>query len=156
MLKFLQRRRHTTDKGLHPKYYKLCFGLKLWHTPKMSFVLLEAYFDSPKKYILRPKLAIFLILQKFSVVSCRPTLPNNSKSARSVWVFIVLGINNFDYSQKRHQCIYRFYWQRLQPKCRSHWQNWSHWYQSGSGFSWEGIKFLQKKASPANILLHHS
>ena len=88
-----------------------------------------------KKSILRPN------LQKFSVVSFRRTLPNN-------WVFIVLGINNFDYSQKRHQCIYKFYWQRLQPKCRSHWQNWSHWYQSGSGFSWEGIKFLQKKASP--------
>ena len=149
MLKFLQRRRHTTDKGLHPKYYKLRTGLK-WVLCAWSLFWL------PKMYILRPKLAIFLILQKFSVVSCRPTLPNNSKSARSVWVFIVLGINNFDYSQKRHQCIYRFYWQRLQPKCRSHWQNWSHWYQSGSGFSWEGIKFLQKKASPANILLHHS
>ena len=147
MLKFLQRRRHTTDKGLHPKYYKLYTGTRL------KWVLCDwSLFWLTKKYILRPKLAIFLILQKFSVVSCPPTLPNNSKSARSVWVFIVLGIHNFDYSQKRHQCIYRFYWQRLQPKCRSHWQNWSHWYQSGSGFSWEGIKFLQKKASPANLV----
>ena len=122
-----------------------------------EFCVLEAYFDSKKSAFWSQNWQFFLILQKFSVVSCRPTLPNNSKSARSVWVFIVLGINNFDYSQKRHQCIYRFYWQRLQPKCRSHWQNWSHWYQSGSGFSWEGIKFLQKKASPGkSSLLHHS
>ena len=103
--------------------------------------MLDAYFDFQKSPFWGQNGQVFLNLQKFSVVSFRRTLPNN-------WDFIVLGINNFDYSQKRHQCIYKFYWQRLQPKCRSHWQNWSHWYQSGSGFSWEGIKFLQKKASP--------
>ena len=59
MLKFLQRRRHTTDKGLHPKYYKLYTGLKLWHTPKMSFVLLEAYFDSPKQVHFEAKIGNF-------------------------------------------------------------------------------------------------
>ena len=62
MLKFLQRRRHTTDKGLHPKYYKHWL-YALAHARK-EFVFALAYFD-PKKVHFEAKIGNFLTLQKY-------------------------------------------------------------------------------------------
>ena len=94
--------RHAYRKIIYPKYYIVPSFIYSW---SISHILEhEFFFYCQWKWEKNPqKLDTLAKLHKFSVLAGQQNLSNIIKSARFIWVFIILGIYNFGLQEKPHK-----------------------------------------------------